>query len=150
MSRAIAWTVARTVDQICNLMASMVLQTVAAYLVDHNRAISECVLVLHTIVIGLDAIEKVEHELVTLLLGLGLFVSDSAGRLRLVSIADVDIWIQLGWYFCHQTSHIIDIKLSLLLATWVVALWFGNESLLVDHLAWFGWNYRRSHIWHSQ
>ena len=81
MGRTIAWTVARTVDQICNLMASMVLQTVAAYLIDHNRAISECVLVLHTIVIGLDAIEKVEHELVTLLLGLGLFVSDSAGRL---------------------------------------------------------------------
>ena len=128
----------------------MVLQTVAADLIDHDRAVSQCVLVLHSVVIGFDPIEKVKHELVTLFLGLGFFVCDTSGRLGLISFTIVDIWIQLGRYFCHQTSHIIDIKLSLLLATWVVALWFGNESLLMDHLAWFRWDNGRRHIWHSQ
>ena len=150
MGRTVARTVARTVDQICNLVASMVLQAVAADLVDHDRAISQRVLVLHSVVVGLDSIEQVEHELVTLLLGLGFFVGDTPGWLGLISFAIVDIWIQLGRYFCHQTSHIIDIKLSLLLATWVVALWFGDESLLMYHLAWFRWDDGRCDIWHSQ
>ena len=64
---------------------------------------------LHSIVVSFDPIEQIKHEFVALLFRLRFFKCDPAIRLCLIVFSVVDVWIQLGGYFGHETANIVNI-----------------------------------------